>query len=126
MATPALNINNPNNPNPQPVPGEADNGMPPGAPPGVPGTPAPGAPPPPISTLTLVCRAVDLSLISGDSAANNEIAFAVESQFKNDPRFDPKATSLAGNVTPDASNNTFTFGLTVTLAHPLDVFNPQQ
>ncbi len=121
-AAPAANPNNP------PAPGgpETDNAAPaqPAQPYATPGTAAPGTPPPPVSTLLLICRAVDLSTVTGDSAANNSIAFAVESQFKNDPMFDPKATALAGNITPDPSNNTFTFGLTVTLAHPLDPFTP--
>ena len=69
---------------------------------------------PPVS---LVCRAVNLSAV--DSAANSEIAFAVESELKACPVFDPKTTQLTGQITPDDSNGTFTFGLSLMLQNPL-------
>jgi type IV pilus assembly protein PilM len=69
--------------------------------------------------ITLVCRAVDVSAFSGDSAANPETAYAVEAEFKASPMFDPKATALVGNITPDPASGTFTFGLTATLQNPL-------
>jgi type IV pilus assembly protein PilM len=69
--------------------------------------------------VTLVCRAVDVSAFSGDSAANPETAYAVESEFKASPLFDPKGTALTGNITPDPATGTFTFGLNATLANPL-------
>jgi type IV pilus assembly protein PilM len=83
------------------------------------------APPPgadgssPTNTITLLCRAVDLTTFTGDASANNETAFDVESQLKASPMFDPNATQLSGQITPDGSNGTFTFGVTVTLANPL-------
>lgn len=67
--------------------------------------------------IMVVCRAVNLSNV--DPSANSEIAYAVENQFKNCPIFDPKGTALTGNITPDDSNNTFTFGVAITLLNPL-------
>jgi type IV pilus assembly protein PilM len=69
--------------------------------------------------INLVCRAVDVSAFSGDSAAGPETAYAVEAEFKGSPMFDPKATQLSGQVNPVDANGTFTFGLTATLANPL-------
>ena len=37
--------------------------------------------------------------------------------------FDPKATQLSGQVNPVDANGTFTFGLTATLANPLQFMN---
>jgi type IV pilus assembly protein PilM len=80
---------------------------------------AAGSAPQPVSTFTLVLRAVNLSAFTGDPAANNEIAYAVESEFKKDTAlFDPKTTGLTGNIEPN-DDGTFTFGMTVTLAKPL-------
>jgi type IV pilus assembly protein PilM len=67
--------------------------------------------------ITLLCRAVNLSTV--DPSANSEIAYAVENQLKNSPLFDPKTTQLVGNITPDDSNGTFTFGISVSLINPL-------
>jgi hypothetical protein len=67
--------------------------------------------------ITLICRAVDLTGV--DSAANGEIAYAVENQLKACPIFDPKTTQLAGQTSPVDANGTFTFGVTVTLLNPL-------
>jgi type IV pilus assembly protein PilM len=77
----------------------------------------PGATPDPGATITLICRAVDLTGV--DSAANGEIAYAVENQLKACPIFDPKATQLAGQTSPVDANGTFTFGVNVTLLNPL-------
>jgi len=69
------------------------------------------------TALALVCRAVNLNNV--DPSANNEIAYAVESTLKNSTNyFDPKLTQLSGNITPDDSSGTFTFGVTVTLQNP--------
>ena len=68
-------------------------------------------------SISLICRAVNLSNI--DPSANSEIAYAVENQLKSCPIFDPKATQLTGNITPDDSNGTFTFGVAATLLNPL-------
>jgi len=74
-----------------------------------------------LTTFTLVLRSINLSAFTGDPAANNQIAYTVESEFKKETTlFDPKTTGLTGNLTVDpADDATFTFGLTVTLAKPL-------
>jgi type IV pilus assembly protein PilM len=71
------------------------------------------------NVITLVCRAV--SLASVDPSANSEIAYAVESQLKSCPIFDPNTTQLTGQITPNDANGTFTFGITVTLRNPLQL-----
>ena len=80
---------------------------------------APGATPNPSSTLTLVCRAVNLSNI--DPSANTDIAYTVLNELQANPLFDPKATQLRGDITPDDATGTFTFGITVGLQHPLNL-----
>jgi hypothetical protein len=70
-----------------------------------------------IGSITLICRAVNLSSV--DPSANSEIAYAVESELKACPVFDPKGTQLSGQITPDDSNGTFTFGIAVALLNPL-------
>jgi hypothetical protein len=67
--------------------------------------------------VNVVCRAVNLSAI--DPSANSEIAYAVESELKACPIFDPKTTQLTGQITPDDSNGTFTFGISLILQNPL-------
>jgi type IV pilus assembly protein PilM len=102
---------------------------PPGLPemPGMPGMPpAAAAQPVPAgqantnSAIIFICRAVDLTKISGDPSANSEIAYAVENEIKNSPLVDPKATQLAGQITPDEANGTFTFTVNVTPLNPLN------
>jgi hypothetical protein len=39
--------------------------------------------------------------------------------LKSSPLFDPKTTQLSGQITPDDSNGTFTFAITITLQNPL-------
>ena len=69
------------------------------------------------TSMTLLCRAVDLSSI--DPSANSQVAYAVENQLKACPIFDSKTTQLTGQITLDNANGTFTFGLTVTLTNSL-------
>ena len=69
------------------------------------------------SPVNLVCRAVNLSAV--DAQATSEIAFAVESELKGCPVFDAKTTQLTGQITPDDSNGTFTFGVNLMLQNPL-------
>jgi hypothetical protein len=64
------------------------------------------------NAITLVCRAVDLSGV--DSAANNEIVYAVERELKAMPVFDPKTVQPSAQITPVDLNGTFTFNITVT------------
>jgi hypothetical protein len=71
------------------------------------------------NTITLICRAVNLSSV--ESAANTEIAYAVLKAFQEDPLFDPKTTQLRGDITPDDVTGTFTFGITVGLQNPLNL-----
>jgi type IV pilus assembly protein PilM len=80
---------------------------------------APGATPNPSGTLTLVCRAVNLSNI--DPSANTDIAYTVLNELQANPLFDPKATQLRGDITLDDATGTFTFGITVGLQHPLNL-----
>lgn len=63
--------------------------------------------------VALVCRAVDLSRISGDASANLAIANTVEAEIKNSPAVDAKFTTLAGNIAVDEANGTFTFTVNV-------------
>jgi hypothetical protein len=98
-------------------------------PPGQPGlpTPPPDAGGQPVAgqantnnAIIFICRAVDLTKISGDPSANSEIAYAVENEIKSSPLVDPKATQLAGQITPDEANGTFTFTVNVTPLNPLN------
>jgi len=125
-------------------PGYGGYGGPPGMP-GMPGTmpgmrpaglPEPGMMPPPApeaaaqpapagqtatnNAITFICRAVDLTKISGDPSANSQIAYAVENEIKASPLVDPKATALTGQITPDEANGTFTFTVNVTPLNPLN------
>ncbi len=63
------------------------------------------------NVITLVCRAVNLTAL--DPSANSEIAYTVENEIKQSPLVDPKATQLTGQITPDDSNGTFTFTVSV-------------
>ena len=82
--------------------------------------PSPDATAPGITNgvINLVCRAVNLSSI--DPSANSEIAFEVERELKSATNyFDPKLTSLTQQMPTEDASGTFTFGLTVALANPL-------
>jgi len=69
--------------------------------------------------VTLVCRAVSLSDV--DPSANTTIAYALESELKASPYFDPATTQLSGQITADDASGTFTFGVTVALKNPLNL-----
>jgi type IV pilus assembly protein PilM len=71
----------------------------------------------PAGSVSLVCRAVDLSAI--DSAAPAAIAYAVENEFKTCPEIDGNNTQLATQTSPADARGTFTFGVKLTLQHPL-------
>src|ERR1035438_8629529 len=79
--------------------------------------PAAGATPDQNAPITLVCRAVDLSGV--DSAANNEIVYAVETELKAAPVFDPKTVQPSIQISPRDVNGTFTFSITVSPQNPL-------
>ena len=76
-----------------------------------------GATPDQNAGITLVCRAVDLSGV--DSAANNEIVYAVERELKNAPVVDPKTVQPSPQLSPVDANGTFTFTITVSPQNPL-------
>lgn len=61
--------------------------------------------------ITLICRAVDLSGV--DSAANNEIVYAVERELKASPVFDPKSVQSSAQISPVDVNSTFAFSIVV-------------
>jgi hypothetical protein len=75
-----------------------------------------GGTPDQIGAVNLLCRAVDLTGI--DAAANGEIAYAVENEFKAVPAFDPKTVQLSSQTSQVGADHTFTFGITVTLQNP--------
>jgi hypothetical protein len=68
------------------------------------------------NTILLVCRAVSLQNV--DASANSDMAYAVENELQASKYFDPKTTALAGNISPDDPDGTFTFGINVTLSTP--------
>ncbi|MGA9452230.1 MAG: type IV pilus assembly protein PilM [Verrucomicrobiia bacterium] len=67
--------------------------------------------------ITLICRAVDLSGV--DSAANNEIVYAVERELKASPVFDPKSVQSSAQISPVDANSTFAFSIVVVPQSPL-------
>jgi type IV pilus assembly protein PilM len=69
----------------------------------------------PANTITLVCRAVNLSNV--DPTATTVIAYTVENQLKASPYFDPRTTALLGNIVTDETTGTFTFGIAVGLTN---------
>ena len=72
-----------------------------------------------VDTITVMCRAVDVSATGGPSATT-DMAFAVQNALREDPLFDKEETKLtaAGLSQPD-ERNTFTFSVTVKLKKPL-------
>lgn len=68
------------------------------------------------NSILLVCKAVSLNSV--DASANSEMAYAVENELKACKFFDPKTTALAGNISSDNPDGTFTFGVNVTLQTP--------
>ena len=67
------------------------------------------------TTITLVCRAVDLTNVK--AGANNDFAFMVDAGLKACPQFDPANTGLVGAMSKPA-DFTFTFEVAVTLKRP--------
>jgi type IV pilus assembly protein PilM len=72
-----------------------------------------------ISTVKIICRAVDLSTVVSD--ANTTIIYTLENELRASPLFDPKETQLVGNIVPDASGRTFTITLLIVLKTPLKI-----
>jgi type IV pilus assembly protein PilM len=77
----------------------------------------PGASSEPTNSITLICRAVDLSGV--DSAADNEVVYAVERELKASPMFDPKSVQSSPQISPVDANGTFTFSIMVAPVNPL-------
>ena len=55
----------------------------------------------------------------------SEIAYAVQNELQASKYFDPKGTALAGNISPDDANRTFTFGVNLALTNPPQFTLPQ-
>ena len=100
----------------QPMPPSPPEGMP-SPEGGVPATPggAPHGNTNEISTVTLVCRAVDVA----NNEARQVIPFALEKELRESPMFNPTNTVLSPEVTPDANGVTFSFGVTLGLKRPM-------
>ena len=69
--------------------------------------------------ITLICRAVSLTAIN--SAANTDLAFALENALRGSELFDPKGTSLQGQIGADEPDGTYTFGVNLVLKNPLEL-----
>jgi type IV pilus assembly protein PilM len=107
-------ISGPNNPIPGPNPYPNPYPQPPQP------SPSPDATGNTNAIINIVCRAVNLSSV--DPSANSEIAFEVERELKSATNyFDPKFTSLTQQMPTEDASGTFTFGLTVALANPLQL-----
>jgi hypothetical protein len=105
-----------------PAGAEPGMGLPPGMPGegGIPGMAAPDggattALTNEISSVTLVCRAVDVA----QGEAKQAIPFALQAELNASPWFNPSNTVLSPQVTPDEATSTFTFGVTLGLKRPL-------
>jgi type IV pilus assembly protein PilM len=73
-----------------------------------------------VSTVTLLCRAVDLTKISGVPAdANITVAYALENELKANALFNPTNTSLSGQFTSDDASGTVTFEVKLALKRPI-------
>jgi type IV pilus assembly protein PilM len=84
------------------------------------GAPTAGAPanlPNQVSTITIVCRAVDLANVMSD--ANTTLIYTLENELKASKLFDATNTGLVGTITPDEATHTFTVNYTVVLKQPL-------
>jgi hypothetical protein len=91
------------------------------------GTPAAAAAPadsgatastaPVANAITLLMRAVDLTSV--DTAANNEVVYAVEREFKAAPVFDPKTVQSSAQISAVDASGTFSFSFTVAPQNPL-------
>jgi hypothetical protein len=72
-----------------------------------------------ISTIKIVCRAVDLSSLPGLSDANTTIIYTLENELKASPLLEPKDTQIVGSITPDEATRTFTVTFLLSLKNPL-------
>lgn len=67
------------------------------------------------STVTLVCRAVDVA----GGEARQAIPFALQAELIASSMFNPTNTVLSPEVTPDGTGATFSFGVTLGLKRPM-------
>lgn len=67
------------------------------------------------STVTLVCRAVDVA----NGEARQAIPFALQAELVASQMFNPTNTVLSPEVTPDSVGATFSFGVTLGLKRPM-------
>ena len=65
------------------------------------------------SAIRVTFRGVSLEHLSPN--ANKDIAFAVQNELKASPLFDPAKTELDGDIKPDETNLTFSFGVQLSL-----------
>jgi hypothetical protein len=73
-----------------------------------------------VATVTLLCRAVDLTKVSGIPAdANLRIAYAFENEVKTNPLIDGDKTKLIHGPDLDENSGTFTFGVNLALKRPI-------
>jgi type IV pilus assembly protein PilM len=71
-----------------------------------------------ITTVTLVCRAVDVD-VNGVKMAREAIPFDLQAKLSGSPFFSPTNIVLSPQVTPDDASATFSFGVTLGLKRPL-------
>ena len=81
---------------------------------------APASNPDEVATVTLLCRAVDMTKIPGVTAdANITVAYAVEHELKSNALFNPTNTLLSPQLTPDDASGTVTFEVKLALNRPI-------
>lgn len=73
-----------------------------------------------IATVTLQCRAVDLSRVS--PSANTELAIAVLRELQQSPMVSSEGTQFEGTIQPDEQTGTYTFGITLKLRKPIRIY----
>ncbi len=73
-----------------------------------------------VSTITLLCRAVDMTKVPGITAdANITVAYAVENELKANALFNPTNTLLSPQLTPDEASGTVAFEVKLALRRPI-------
>ena len=73
-----------------------------------------------IATVTLHCRAVDLSRVS--PSANTELAIAVLQELQRSPLVSADGTQFEGAIQPDEQTGTYTFGINLKLKRPMRIY----
>jgi hypothetical protein len=70
-----------------------------------------------VGLFNVSCRAVSLRNV--EPSADDKLMFALQSELRNSPMFDPEGTKLAEEIKQDANQPTFSFGLTLKLKNPI-------